>query len=171
MRHGILIGLCTSALLAATACGEEEQAPSPSETRDVQPEAEESGAPTAEESPQDTGGAYVLNRYGDEEGFDDRRPREYVSGEFTTFTDMEWDEWSGERARGEGEVLGSWCLDQGCQDDPYDVEVELTDPVEVDGTPYFSQYTITEYDDDMPEEMRQALEDADGGRLDVPVGR
>jgi hypothetical protein len=115
------------------------------------------------------GDVHVLNLYGDEEGFDDQRPTEYVATEFTTFSDMEWDEWDETRARGDGEILGTWCMDQGCQDDPYDVEIELGDPVEADGTRYFSSYTVTEYDDDMAEEQREALEQADGGRVNVPA--
>lgn len=124
--------------------------------------------PTAQASPGDAG-AYVLNRYGDENGFDDRRPTEYVATEFTTFSGMEWDEWSQDRARGEGDLLGTWCMEQECQNDPYEVEVELGDPVDVGGTRYFTTYTITEYDEDMTGEVRQALEDADGGRLGYPA--
>jgi hypothetical protein len=131
---------------------------------------EEGAAPSA--TPQESPGVaevYVLNRYGDENGFDDRRPTEYVATEFTTFSDMEWDEWEQERARGEGDLLGTWCMEQECQNDPYEVEVELGDPVDVDGTRYFTTYTITEYDEDMTDEVRRALEDADGGRLGSPV--
>ncbi|WP_017588403.1 hypothetical protein [Nocardiopsis ganjiahuensis] len=157
--------------LAVSACG---QADDPEEDR--APAGEE--APKAEGSP-GGGGAeggteagdevHVLNMYGDEEGFDDQRPTDYVANEFTTFSDMEWDQWDGTRALGEGEVLGTWCMDQGCQDDPYDVEIELGDPVEANGTRYFSTYTVTEYDDDMPQEQRDALEQADGGQLNTPA--
>ncbi|WP_017603855.1 hypothetical protein [Nocardiopsis alkaliphila] len=112
----------------------------------------------------------VLNYHGDENGFDDQRPQEYVIGHSTTFSAMEWKEWSRERARGGGVVLGTWCMDQGCQDDPYDIEVELGDPVEANGALYFSTFTITEYDD-MPEEQRDALEQVEGGRLGVPTGQ
>ena len=115
------------------------------------------------------GDVQVLNFHGDENGFDDQRPEDYVIGHSTTFADMEWDEWGEERAHGEGEVLGTWCMDQGCQDDPYEIEVELGDPVEVDGTPYFSTFVITEYDEDMPQEHREALKEAEDGRLGVPA--
>ncbi|MFL1376599.1 MULTISPECIES: hypothetical protein [unclassified Nocardiopsis] len=137
-----------------------------------QPAEPEEGAaspePTTQVPPGDAE-VYVLNRYGDENGFDDRRPTEYVATEFTTFSAMEWDEWSPERARGEGDLLGTWCMEQECQNDPYEVEVELGDPVDVDGTRYFTTYTITEYDDDMTDEVRRALEEADDGRLEHPA--
>jgi len=106
--------------------------------------------------------------YGDENGFDDQNPVDYVATEFTTFSDMEWSEWTEEDARGEGELSGTWCMDQECQNEPYEVAVELGDPVDVNGTAYFSTYTVTEYDDDMSPEVRRALEDADGGRLSLP---
>ncbi|MFD6095032.1 hypothetical protein ACFVWN_17845 [Nocardiopsis flavescens] len=128
----------------------------------------ESAAPSPDGA--DAAQVYVLNRYGDENGFDDRRPVEYVATEFTTFSGMEWDEWSPDRARGEGGLLGTWCMEQECQNDPYEVEVELADPVEVDGVRYFTAYTITGYDDDMTDGVRRALEDADGGKLARPSG-
>ncbi|WP_306371371.1 hypothetical protein [Nocardiopsis sp. CC223A] len=137
-------------------------------------QAEAPGAAAPDTAPQepaspDDAGAYVLNRYGDENGFDDRSPTEYVATEFTTFSGMEWDEWSQDRARGEGDLLGTWCMEQECQNDPYEVEVELGDPVDVGGTRYFTTYTITEYDEDMTGEVRRALEGADGGRLGYPA--
>lgn len=122
-------------------------------------------------SGQGEGDVRVLNFHGDENGFDDQRPQNYVIGHSTTFGDMEWNEWGRERARGEGVVLGTWCMDQGCQDEPYDIEVELGAPVEADGALYFSTFTITEYDDDMLEEQRDALEQVEGGRLGVPAGQ
>ena len=166
--------------LAVSACGE---------TDDPEEDGTAAGeeAPESDRSPDDDGAddddgdgdgaggteaegeVHVLNMYGDEEGFDDQRPTDYVATEFTTFSDMEWDQWDETRARGEGEVLGTWCMDQGCQDDPYDVEIELGEPVEVDGTWYFTTYTVTEYDDDMAEEQREALEQADDGRLNLPA--
>ncbi|WP_150238429.1 hypothetical protein [Nocardiopsis quinghaiensis] len=187
MRRTILTG--AALLLAVTACGEQVATP---DVPEGAPEAEQSpqeegGDPTATSSPGDAAspedqaspgdegaggegqGSYVFNRYGDENGFADRRPTDYVATEFTTFSDMDWQEWSDEAARGEGELLGTWCMDAGCQDDPYDVEVELGDPVETGGATYFSTYTITDYDDDMSEEVRQAMEEADGGRLAVPA--
>ena len=131
------------------------------------------GAPDQGGGDQDAGGqgegAFVLNRYGEEKGFADQRPTDYVATEFTTFRDMEWDEWTDTSATGEGEVSGTWCLDEDCSSDPYDIEIELGDPVEVNGTMYFSAYTVTEYDDDMPAGMREALDASDDGRLDVPV--
>lgn len=158
--------------LAVSACG---QAEGPDEEgSEYGVGSQETGAPDTEPSPGEEGGndggdVHVLNLYGDEEGFEDQRPTDYVATQFTTFSDMEWDEWSGNRARGGGEVLGTWCMDAGCQDDPYDVEIELGDPVEVDGTWYFSSYSVTEYDEDMPEEQREALAQADGGQLNVPA--
>ncbi|KOX13051.1 hypothetical protein [Nocardiopsis sp. NRRL B-16309] len=185
MRHTILAG---ALLLAVAACGQETD---PAEDVDVgtgptgrdSPAADEGSpgagqaSPSAEEgSPGPEGGgasaepaAFVLNRYGDEAGFADQRPTDYVATEFTTFQDMEWDTWTDTSARGEGEVSGTWCLDQDCSRDPYDIGIELGDPVEVDGTLYFSAYTVTEYGDDMPADMRAALEGSDDGRLAVPV--
>lgn len=161
MKHTILTG--AALLLAVTACGQQEAPPRTPEETGVDGSQEQNGG-----SDPDPQSPYVLNRHGDENGFDDQRPTDYVATEFTTFSDLEWDEWSDEVARGEGEMSGTWCMDQGCQDDPYDVDVELGDPVDVNGTTYFSTYTITDYDDDMSQEMRQAMEDADGGRLSVP---
>ncbi|GHC70251.1 hypothetical protein GCM10007079_01510 [Nocardiopsis terrae] len=178
MKRTLLAGAVLA--LAVSACGQAEEPEEDGTTAGGDsPEADGSPEGTATDSGSgdtaaDGGTAdgeevYVLNLYGDEEGFDDQRPTEYVASEFTTFSDMEWDEWSGAGARGGGEVLGTWCMDQGCQDDPYDVEIELGEPVEADGTRYFSAYTVTEYDEDMPEEQRDALEQADGGRLNVPA--
>lgn len=163
MWRALLMGAALA--LALSACGQqntggEENAPGEGDGEDDRYERDDDDR-TAE------GDVQVLNFHGDENGFPDQRPEDYVATEFTTFSDMEWDEWHEDGARGEGEVLGTWCMDQGCQDDPYDVDVELADPVDVDGTPYFSTYTITDYGD-MPEEQRQALDDADGGRLAVP---
>ncbi|MEU0237798.1 hypothetical protein ABZ234_08915 [Nocardiopsis sp. NPDC006198] len=181
MKRMILTG--AALLLAATACGQQETTPRLPEG---------TGAPQATESPEDRAspdpgegdgsgegggsgqgargdGAHVLNMYGDENGFDDQRPVEYVATEFTSFSGLEWPEWTDETASGTGDLYGTWCMDRGCQDEPYEVEVELGDPVDVNGTPYFSTYTITGYDEDMTPEVRQALEDADGGRLSVPT--
>ena len=174
MKRVILTGVVL--LLAVSACGQQETTPQLPEG---------TAAPQATESPEDRAspdegegdpgagaeggeGAHVLNMYGDENGFDDRRPVDYVATEFTTFSDLEWTEWSDETARGEAELSGTWCMDQECQIEPYDVQVELGDPVDVNGTAYFSTYTITEYDEDMTPEVRQALQDADGGRLSLP---
>ncbi|WP_160049959.1 hypothetical protein [Nocardiopsis sp. FR4] len=179
MRHMILTG--AAVLLAVTACGQQETTPDvpESEMGEQEPTPIDPGAtggPYNEEPVQtaepdeegaDGGGALVLNRYGNENGFKDRRPTDYVATEFTTFSDMEWEEWTDQMAHGEGELSGTWCMEQGCQNDPYDVEVQLGDPVEVDGATYFSTYTVTEHHD-MPEEMLQAMEEADGGRLALP---
>ncbi|WP_017573401.1 hypothetical protein [Nocardiopsis halotolerans] len=184
MRRTILTG--AALLLAVTACGEQtappdpppptpraerspEEGPASPAQEETEPAPEEASPSPDEGSPAaDEGAPHVLNRYGDENGFDDQRPTDYVATEFTTFSEMEWHEWSEQVARGEGELSGTWCMEEGCQNDPYDVEVELGDPVEVDGTTYYSTYTIVEYDEDMSQEMRQALEEADGGRLTVP---
>lgn len=145
--------------LALTACGQEDEAP------------EDNGAPEADPTPdadvQEGDDTYVFNSYGDEQGFADQEPEDYVATEFTTFTDVEWDEWTEETAQGEGEVSGTWCMDEDCVEDPYDVEIELGEPVDVGGTPYFSTYTVTDHD--MPEGMPEAMEDADGGLLALPV--
>ena len=179
MKRALLIGAVLALVLSA--CGDQDEP-----DRDDVPAEDGSGDDERDRDDRDDhddrddderdedGGAatqgdvQVLNFHGDEAGFDEQRPTEYVATEFTTFTDMEWDEWDEGRARGEGEVLGTWCMDQGCQDDPYDVDVELGDPVDVDGTMYFSTYTITDYDDDMPEETREAFDQADDGKLGVP---
>ena len=168
MKRALLIGAVLA--LALSACGDQDEP-----DRDDVPSTDDNGDDDRDDrDDRDDGGAategdvQVLNFHGDEEGFDEQRPAEYVATEFTTFTDMEWDEWGEDRARGEGEVLGTWCMDQNCQDDPYDVDVELGDPVDVDGTMYFSTYTITDYDDDMPEETREAFDQADDGKLGVP---
>ncbi|WP_017615354.1 hypothetical protein [Nocardiopsis salina] len=121
-------------------------------------------SPTDEEPEQ---GTMVLNRYQDEEGYPDERPETYVATEFTSFTDMSWDEWSDEIARGSGNIAGTWCLNLDCDEDPYDVDVELHDPVEVDGVSYFSTYEVVDTGD-MPEDIRQGMEAADAGRLTVP---
>lgn len=170
LKRALLVGAALA--LVVSGCGEAEE---PDEGGTAADDAPETGA-SPDDSPEEDGGGpeaegevHVLNLYGDEEGFDDQRPTDYVATEFTTFSDMEWDEWDETRARGEGEVLGTWCMDEGCQDEPYDVEIELGEPVEADGTRYFSTYTVTEYDDDMSEEQREALEQADGGQLNIPA--
>ena len=155
-------------LALLTACGQSEEPPEDRPT--AQDDAPGTDSPAPGDGPVAQGEIQVLNLHGDEEGFEDQRPEVYVATASTTFTDMEWDEWGDTRARGEGEILGTWCMDQGCQDDPYDVEVELGDPVEVNGLWFFSTYSITEYDDDMPQAQRDALADADDGRLTLPEG-
>ncbi|ASU56606.1 MULTISPECIES: hypothetical protein [Nocardiopsis] len=181
MRRTVLTGAVL--LLAATGCGEQLSVPDPPEATSTpeteqSPQGETAGPqeqaspretrPTPEEDADQSSGAFVLNRYGNENGFDDQTPTEYVATEFTTFTDMEWDTWADEVARGEGGVKGTWCMQEGCQDDPYEVEVELGDPVDVDGTMYFSTYTITDHGEEMSEEMIGTLEETDGGTLAVP---
>ncbi|MCP3015809.1 hypothetical protein NGM33_20995 [Nocardiopsis dassonvillei] len=181
MRRTVLTGAVL--LLAATGCGEQLSVPDPPEATTA-PETEQSPRgetagpqeqaspretqPTPEEDADQSSGAFVLNRYGNENGFDDQTPTEYVATEFTTFTDMEWGTWADEVARGEGGVKGTWCMQEGCQDDPYEVEVELGDPVDVDGTMYFSTYTITDHGEEMSEEMIGTLEEVDGGTLALP---
>ncbi|GAB2484414.1 hypothetical protein [Nocardiopsis aegyptia] len=181
MRHTILAG---ALLLAVAACGQE-TAPAgdvdvgTGPTGQASPEPGRDSPGTASDAPDQEGGGasgsgpgegtFVLNRYGDEAGFADQRPTDYVATEFTTFRDLEWDEWTDTSARGEGEVSGTWCLGVDCASDPYDIGIELGDPVEVDGTMYFSAYTVTEYDDDMPADQREAMEQSDDGRLAVPV--
>ncbi|MBR8745369.1 hypothetical protein DSY14_27370 [Nocardiopsis sp. MG754419] len=159
--------------LAVSACGDQdgsdpEEAPTMegTEEEDDRDDGDDENGDEGEGAAAE-GDVQVRNFHGDEQGFDDQRPEEYVATEFTTFTDMEWDQWDERRARGEGEILGTWCMDQGCQDDPYDITVELGDPVEIDGTSYFSTYTVTDYDA-MPDETRAALEGADDGRLALP---
>lgn len=149
-------GVAMFLILAVTACGESNES------------AEDEGGQGRAETEDAVEGPYVLNHYEDEEGFADEQPENYVATEFTNFSDLEWEEWSEDGARGEGEVSGTWCLDMGCDEDPYDVDIELGDPVNLQGALYFSSYTVTEYDDDMPEEARQAMEEADGGNLVTP---
>jgi len=180
MKRTMLTGALL--LLAVTACGQQETTPrlpegtgAPSESPGVEasPESGESG-PASEAPDGDVvqgEGAQVLNMYGNENGFDDRRPVDYVATPFTTFSAMDWTEWTDGVARGGGDLSGTWCMDQECQNDPYEVTVELGDPVDVGGALFFSTYTITEYDEAMTPEVRQALEDADGGRLSLPEGR
>lgn len=183
MRRTVLVA--AALLLAATACGEQvarpdvpedtgapESGQSPGgetaeEPREPDPASPQGESPPPEEGGGPDSGTQVLNHYGDEGGFADQRPVEFVATEFTTFSDMEWDLWAAETARGEGEVSGTWCLHEGCQEDPYDVTVVLGDPVQADGTTYFSTYTITDHED-MPQGMLEAMEQADGGRLPVP---
>ena len=166
MKRTLMIG--SALVLAVSACGQQDGTDGGDDPDvdvapdDTNPEVGPEGDAGAEDQ------VYVLNLYGDEEGFDDQRPEDYVATEFTTFTDMEWDGWDEERAVGEGEVLGTWCMDQNCQDDPYDIEIELGDPVEAEGTLYFSTYTVLD-DEDIPEEQREAMEQADGGQLNVPA--
>lgn len=183
MRRTILTGAVL--LLAVTGCGEQvarpdlpegtgapdgEQSPQ-GETADPQEQASpQETQPVPEEDTNQSSGTFVFNRYGNENGFDDQTPTEYVATEFTTFTDMEWDTWADEVARGEGGVKGTWCMEEGCQDDPYEIEVELGNPVDVDGTMYFSTYTITDYGEEMSEEMIGVLEEVDSGTLALPGG-
>lgn len=185
MKRTLLVGAALA--LAVSACGDqdtsdegdrpsmdgtEQEVPQDRTDRDGDPD--DGGVERDDRADGSTGqgdgDVRVLNFHGDENGFDDQRPQDYVIGHSTTFGAMEWNEWGRERARGEGVVLGTWCMDQGCQDDPYDIGVELGDPVEADGALYFSTFTITEYDD-MPQEQRDALEQAEGGRLGVPSGQ
>ncbi|WP_017538046.1 hypothetical protein [Nocardiopsis halophila] len=114
----------------------------------------------------DGGEAYVFNTHGDEQGSTDQEPQDLTASEFTAFNDLEWSEWGTERAVGEGDLSGTWCLPQ-CQKDPYRVPVELTDPEEFDGKSYFTAYEVGETDE-LPDEERQAMEEADGGRLMRP---
>ncbi|GHD23439.1 hypothetical protein [Nocardiopsis kunsanensis] len=138
-------------------------------TDEVDPEGWQPGegpapSPTEKETED---GTYVFNRYQDEQGYRDESPEVYVATQFTSFSDMSWDEWSDEIARGSGNMAGSWCLNLDCDEDPYQVDVELGDPVEVDGVSYFSTYEVTDAGD-MPEDVRQGMEAADEGRLTLP---
>ncbi|HJE58522.1 MAG TPA: hypothetical protein K8V84_08430, partial [Nocardiopsis listeri] len=114
MKRALLIGAVLA--LALSACGDQDEP-----DRDDVPSTDDNGDDDRDDrDDRDDGGAategdvQVLNFHGDEEGFDEQRPTEYVATEFTTFTDMEWDEWGEDQARGEGEVLGTWCMDQNC---------------------------------------------------------
>lgn len=138
-------------------------------TDEVDPEGWQPGegpapSPTEEETEE---GTFVFNRYQDEQGYRDESPETYVATEFTSFSEMSWDEWSDEIARGSGSMAGSWCLNLDCDEEPYQVDVEFGDPVEVDGVAYFSTYEVTD-PGDMPEDVRQGMEAADEGRLTVP---
>ena len=138
-------------------------------TEEVDPEGWQPGegpapSPTEEETEE---GTFVFNRYQDEQGYRDESPEIYVATQFTSFSEMSWDEWSDEIARGSGSMAGSWCLNLDCDEEPYQVDVELGDPVEVDGVSYFSTYEVTD-PGDMPEDVRQGREAADEGRLTLP---
>lgn len=138
-------------------------------TDEVDPEGWQPGegpapSPTEEETEK---GTFVFNRYQDEQGYRDESPETYVATEFTSFSEMSWGEWSDETARGSGSMAGTWCLNLDCDEDPYQVDVELGDPVEVGGVAYFSTYEVTD-PGDMPEDIRQGMEAADEGRLTVP---
>ncbi|MCY9787482.1 hypothetical protein KIK06_26730 [Nocardiopsis sp. EMB25] len=160
MKRALLSGI---ALVLLTACGEQVATPREPEGGGTSPD--DGGTPNSGDA---DGGTHVFNRHGDAEGYPDQEPRDYVATEFTTFTRMNWEDWSEGTARGHGELSGTWCFEQGCVDDPYEVDVELSDPKEVDGTAYFSTYTISDPAGDMPADAREAMEAADGGRLDLP---
>ncbi|WP_116247449.1 hypothetical protein [Nocardiopsis sp. FIRDI 009] len=160
MKRVLLSGI---ALALLTACGQ--QVTTPEEIEEGETSPDDGGTPYSDGG---DGGTYVFNRYGDPEGYDDQRPTDYVATEFTTFGRMNWEEWSEDTARGHGELSGTWCFEQNCVDDPYEVDVELSDPTEVGGTTYFSTYTVSDPDGDMPADVREAMESADGGRLDLP---
>lgn len=147
-------GVAVVLFLAVTACGATDE-----------PTEDDGDRATPEEAVE---GPYVLNRYQDEQGFADERPENYVATEFTNFSDLEWKEWSEDGARAEGEISGTWCIDMGCDEDPYDVGIELGDPVNIQGALYFSSYVLTEHDD-MPEEAHRAMEEADDGNLLTPT--
>lgn len=136
-----------------------------------QPSPEASGGAGPSPTGDPTGGSgggevYVFNTHGDEQGYADQEPQGLTASEFTAFNDLEWSEWGTERAVGEGDLSGTWCLPQ-CLDDPYRVPVELTGPEEFDGDRYFTAYEVGETDA-LPDEQRQAMEEADGGRLMRP---
>ncbi|MDA2808920.1 hypothetical protein [Nocardiopsis suaedae] len=111
---------------------------------------------------------YVFNTHGDESGYADQEPEDLTASEFTAFNDLEWTAWGAEGAQGEGDLSGTWCLPE-CQDDPYRVPVELTAPETVDGELYFTRYQVGE-SDELPDEQRKAMEEADGGMLMRPEG-
>ncbi|WP_028646540.1 hypothetical protein [Nocardiopsis sp. CNT312] len=161
MKRGVLLSGAVALMVAS--CGGQAAVPGGSVGKEPRPASEGAAPVTAGD-----GETYVFNTHGDERGRADQRPDSYVATEFTTFSAMEWEQWSVDTARGQGGASGTWCLHEGCTDDPYEVDVVLADPVEVEGTAYFSTYTVS--GGGMPEDMRRAMAEADGGRLALPPG-
>ncbi|RCV52768.1 hypothetical protein DEF28_05690 [Marinitenerispora sediminis] len=120
--------------------------------------------------PAESGGegseVYVYNLFRREQGREDREPEGLTASEFTTFTALEWDSWGADSATASGELRGTWCL-PGCQNEPYQVTVVLSEPRTVDDTAFFSRYEVIEAPG-MPEDQRELLRQVDGGRLMLP---
>ncbi|WP_017623215.1 hypothetical protein [Nocardiopsis chromatogenes] len=136
--------------------------PTPSPTGAAPSSPGPGGAPSAGAAEE----VYVYNTHGDEDGYADQEPEGLTASEFTAFNDLEWTEWGTDRASGEGDLTGTWCLPE-CQDDPYRVPVELTDPEPVGGRMYFTGYEVGA-SGELPDDRRKAMEEADGGRLMRP---
>ncbi|ASU85691.1 hypothetical protein CDO52_25375 [Nocardiopsis gilva YIM 90087] len=166
-RLAVVGALC--ALTAVAGCGDRNGgsgggpggAPSPTDRTAT------AGEPTPTDGDgRDDGEIYVFNTYGNEEGFRDQRPKVLVASEFTTFSDLTWSGWGQSPAVGEGTVSGTWCLPE-CQDDPFPVTVELDTPKDFDGDDYYTAYSVPD-DSELPPDMKERMEEADGGRLMVP---
>ncbi|GAB3211503.1 hypothetical protein ACQEU5_06045 [Marinactinospora thermotolerans] len=165
--------LCSLVLLGG--CGGQEAAEQ--ERDEAVPEAAEEPAPhqghgrsgTArtpeDDAGQGAGEVFVYNTYQAEEGRADREPATLTASEHTTFQNLEWTSWDGASATAEGEILGTWCLPE-CQDDPYAATITLVEPEEVDGTLYYTGYTVES--EELPEEMREKMEEADDSALMLP---
>ncbi|MFC3994614.1 hypothetical protein ACFOVU_01705 [Nocardiopsis sediminis] len=173
--HAAVIALVSPFVLLAGCSGAEggpsddgtSLPPAPEETQSVP--AEETASAPPEASPSSGADVFVFNTYGDEPGRPDREPAGLTASEFTTFTGLTWRTWEPDSAEARGRLSGTWCL-PGCQDRPYEVVVELTEPQDVEGTEYFTTYEITD-SGDLPEDMRQRMTDADQGRLMLPTSR
>ncbi|MFE3323466.1 hypothetical protein [Streptomyces sp. NPDC059176] len=120
--------------LLTTACGQQGRT------------AGSSGVVSRTESVASTGATpYVVNHYGEENtdaGRAERSPKTLVLSEFTTISDVTWQEWGAERAVGTGGVTGTWCLD-ACVDQPLKATVTLSDPTSVDGKEVFSAFRLS----------------------------
>ncbi|MDA2815199.1 hypothetical protein O4J56_31445 [Nocardiopsis sp. RSe5-2] len=164
MKPTRTIAAAAAVLAAAAGCtagGEAAPSPSPSSpTRSPSSQPPSGSGPPADVA--------VFNTHGDEGGYADREPEALTASEFTTFNDLEWTRWGAEGAEGEGDLSGTWCLPE-CQDDPYRVPVELADPQEFGGGLYFTRYEVGA-SDELPDEQRTAMEEADGGMLMRPGG-
>lgn len=106
------------------------------------------------------GDVYVFNTYRAEQGEDDQRPKGLTASEFTSFTGLEWQKWTGESAMAKGDMSGTWCLPE-CRSRPYHVTVRLGAPEEIGGTTYYTRFSLADATQ-LPAKMRQRFEKAEG---------
>lgn len=107
--------------------------------------------PTGDEATGDgsTGGdaeavrPYVVNFFGEAnaDGAPDQEPGTLVLTEFTTVTDVTWEEWNGTAAIGTGSLSGTWCLPE-CLENPYPTSVVLSDTGDFGGDPYYTTFLL-----------------------------
>ncbi|GAA3752812.1 hypothetical protein [Salinactinospora qingdaonensis] len=120
-------------------------------------------------SPSQEASVFVYNTHDAERGTKSQRPRGLTLSEFTTVTDMQWRSWGGQSAAATGRLSGTWCL-PACQEEPYDVTIEVSAPTEVAGTTYYTEYTFAA-PLAIPSELRDKMYQADDGTLMLPGER